>query len=80
MPLGTTHIILPLSVVYPIAGALGAVHEQIEHVQEHLVVPHQSLSDLFNILNNDSGCQDESNAYANIIGFGWYCRSSLYKR
>lgn len=38
--------VVPLSIVHPVSGTLGAVHKEVEQMQKHLVVPHQSLANL----------------------------------
>lgn len=75
----TANFNLPLPVVYPIPGALGAIHEKVEHVQEHLVVPHQSLSNLSNVLTT-AGCKTEATHRCRNNRFGGMKGFNLHKR
>lgn len=43
---GSVRFVSPLTVVYQVTCALGAVQEEVKNVQKHLVVGHQCLADL----------------------------------
>lgn len=56
-PRGSYEVDVPLTVVYSVSRALGAVHEEVEDVQEHLVVPHQGLPHLSHKVSSQIGAR-----------------------